>query len=64
MRYGMEKWTVLTGIDGTNNPLISTYDFMRDVVGYDIAAFFKLNSNRLQTEIDLILKALLTPDSP
>lgn len=62
LRYRAEKWAVVTGIEGANNPLISTYDFMRDVVGYDLAAFFKRNSKTLQTEIDSVLKALLAPE--
>ena len=63
LRYRAEKWSVLTGIEGANNPMISTYDFMRDVVGYDIAAFFKRNSKTLRSEIDAILKALLKPEA-
>ena len=62
LRYRAEKWAVLTGIEGTNNPLVSTYDFMRDVVGYDLAAFFERNSQTLRAEIDSVLKALLTPE--
>lgn len=63
LRYRAEKWTVVTGIEGANNPLISTYDFMRDVVGYDLAAFFKRNSKTLRSEIDTVLKALLAPET-
>ncbi len=62
LRYRAEKWAVVTGIEGVNDPLISTYDFMRDVVGYDLAAFFKRNSSTLRTEIDAVLKALLAPE--
>ena len=62
MRYRAEKWSVVTGIVNTNNPLISTYDFMRDVVGYDLAAFFERNSSTLRAEIDAVLKVLLTPE--
>ena len=54
---------VVTGIEGANNPLISTYDFMRDVVGYDLAAFFKRNSKTLRSEIDTVLTALLAPET-
>ena len=60
-RYRGEKWAVVTGIVGTKNPLISTYDFMRDVVGYDLAGFFTRNSKVLRKEIELVLKALLIP---
>jgi len=63
LRYRAEKWTVVTGIEGANNPLISTYDFMRDVVGYDLSAFFKRNSKTLRSEIDAVLKALLAPET-
>jgi hypothetical protein len=63
LRYRMEKWAIVTGIVGANNPLTSTYDFMRDVVGYDLAAFFKRNTEVLHTEIDAVLKALLAPET-
>jgi len=62
-RYRTEKWCVLTGAAGIDDPLRSTYDFMRDVVGYDLAAFFARHSSKLRQEIDAVLKALLTPDS-
>ena len=63
MRYRAEKWSVVIGVVGATNPLISTYDFMRDVVGYDLAAFFERNSSTLREEIDTILKALLAPET-
>ena len=63
MRYRAEKWSVVTGILGATDPLISTYDFMQDVVGYDLAAFFERNSSTLRGEIDAILKSLLAPES-
>lgn len=62
LRYRTEKWAVMTGIVGGNDPLVSTYDFMSDIVGYDLAAFFKRNSRRLRTEIDVVLKALLSSE--
>ena len=62
LRYRAEKWVVLTGIQGANDPLLSTYDFMREVVGYDLAAFFQSNQKTLRTEIDAVLKALLAPE--
>lgn len=63
LRYRAEKWAVLTGIEDAKNPLVSTYDFMHEVVGYDLAAFFKRNSKTLRAEIDNVLKALLTPET-
>ena len=63
LRYRAEKWAIVAGVEGANDPLVSTYDFMRDVVGYDLAAFFKRNSSTLRTEIDAVLKALLAPET-
>jgi hypothetical protein len=63
IRYRAEKWSVLTGVVGLNDPQRSTYDFMRDVIGYDLAAFFERNSKTLREEIDNVLRALLTPDT-
>ncbi|TAH65267.1 MAG: hypothetical protein EWM45_15610 [Rhodopseudomonas palustris] len=63
IRYAAERWSILTGIVGTNDPLVSTYDFMRDVIGYDLAGFFARNSKELRTEIDAVLKALLAPET-
>jgi len=63
LRYQSEKWAALIGLEGENNPLISTYDFMRDVVGYDLAAFFKRNRKVLRAEITSVLKALLTMEA-
>ena len=63
-RYKGAKWAVITGIEGANNSIESTYDFMRDVVGYDLAGFFKRNRKILRNEIDTVLKALLAPEAP
>ncbi|MGQ9548151.1 MAG: hypothetical protein ACUVSY_06395 [Roseiflexus sp.] len=39
-RYTREKWVIMTGIVDARNPfMMSTYDFMRNVVGYDLAGF-------------------------
>jgi hypothetical protein len=62
VRYRMERWAVLTGVVGRNDPLSSTYDFMRDVIGYDLAGFFERNTETLRTEVDQVLRALLAPD--
>lgn len=61
-RYRSEKWSVLTGSVGLNDPLRSTYDFMKEIVGYDLASFFERNQKTLRNEIDGVLRALLTPE--
>ncbi len=64
LRYRSEKWSVVTGTTSAPDPLISTYDFMRDVIGYDLAAFFRRNSSTLRKEVDAILQTLLAPKTP
>lgn len=63
LQYRTEKWAVVIGLVGLDDPLISTYDFMREVVGYDLAGFFERNSENLRIEIDAVLKALLAPET-
>lgn len=57
-RYTREQWLVLRGIRGTD--LDSTYDFTREVVGYDLAGFFERNSDTLRRDVESIIQALLT----
>jgi len=58
-RYRSEKWAILTGCLGDSSSLVSTYAFMGDVVGYDLAGFFKRNTEALREEVARILEALL-----
>lgn len=62
-RYRQEKWAVLTGIVGDKDPLMSTYDFMREIVGYDLEGFFTRNSAALRKEVAAVLEALLAPET-
>ena len=59
-RYRAAKWLVLAG-ELRGGPLASSYDFMREVVGYDLAAFFARHRRRLRAETGAVLRALLTP---
>jgi hypothetical protein len=63
LRYRMAKWCIVTGVVGEDDPVMSTYDFTRLIVGYDLAAFFQRNSQKLKYEIDAVLKALLAPET-
>lgn len=58
-RYRMEKWAILMGTVGADSALISTYAFMRDVIGYDLSAFFQANAELLRTEVTKVLEALI-----
>ena len=61
-RYRSEKWAILTGCLGESSSLLSTYAFMSDVVGYDLASFFKRNKESLRKEVAKVLDALLRPE--
>ncbi len=58
-RYEHAKWLILRGHLG-GSPIRSTYAFMSQVIGYDLAAFFDRNSSLLKHTITRILHALLT----
>lgn len=60
-RYQAARWAVLKGNTGNTSPLTSTYAFMRDVVGYDLSAFFERNHNKLREEVEKVLIVLLKP---
>lgn len=61
LRYRAEKWAVVTGVVGASDPLFSTYDFLKDVVGYDLAKLFSRNQEVLKNEVDSVLRKLLKP---
>lgn len=61
-RYRAERWAVLTGTIGRDDAQTSTYDFMRTVVGYDLQAFFERHREVLRSEIDTVLRGLLTAE--
>ena len=58
-RYRAAGWVVTTGVIGRGDSAVSTYDFLREVVGYDLAGFFARNSDRLREEVTAVLQALL-----
>jgi hypothetical protein len=59
-RYELQGWVLLRGsVNGS--PLTSTYAFSKQILGYDLAAFFEKNSPVFKDEIEKVLKALLTP---
>jgi len=58
-RYTREQWLLLRGIL-SGSPLDSTYDFSREVLGYDLAGFFRRNSATLRREVESIIQALLS----
>lgn len=62
LRYTNAKWVLLKGSFGQNDPYTSVYDFLNEIIGYNLVTFFERNSTVIQHEVDLILRSLLTTD--
>lgn len=56
-RYSQSKWLILQGYVNIS-PVLSTYDFYRDVIGFDLANFMESNQFYFKDEIYRILKLL------
>ena len=59
-RYELQGWVLLRGVV-TGSPLTSTYAFSKEVLGYDLAGFFKRNSGQFKAEVENVLTVLLSP---
>lgn len=57
-RYIGARWLLLTGTV-TGSPTNSTHEFCRDILGYDLASFFRRHSDVLKQEVEAVLSALL-----
>ena len=60
LRYRNERWALLTGNVADNAPETSVYAFMRQIVGFDLADFFRRHSPALKQEINSVLTHLLS----
>jgi hypothetical protein len=58
LRYKNSRCGVITGII-SDNPQLSLFAFCKTILGYDLAAFFKNNSDIFKSEIHSVLKTLL-----
>lgn len=61
-RYERGKWLVLRGSLG-GDTIYSTYAYMRDIIGYDLAAFFERNSQQLREFTVDVLENLLKAEA-
>lgn len=57
-RYARARWLILRGTIG-GSTIDSTYVFCREVLGYDLAGFFKRNSAAIQAETLAVFEGLL-----
>ncbi len=62
-RYREGLWGVLRGDLDEQDPTQSTFAFFREIVGYDLGAFFGRTTHTLRAAVDNILRTLLTPDA-
>lgn len=60
-RYERGKWLVLRGVFD-DDPTVSTYAFMKEIVGYDLAGFFHRQQSSLKAITLEVLESLLRPD--
>lgn len=60
-RYERERWLLLQGFT-SGHSISSTYTFLSEVIGYDLAAFFQRNSDTLKATIGEVLETLLRSD--
>jgi hypothetical protein len=61
-RYQAEQWLLLTGIPRQNSSTQSLYAFAKEILEFDLAAFFERNSSVLQHEIHTVLQTLLSAE--
>ena len=58
-RYQENFWLLLQGeLEGEDTK--STYVFCRDIIGYDVAAFFQRNAESIRKEVENVLNQLLS----
>jgi hypothetical protein len=57
-RYRQAKWLLLQGYINTS-VYTSTYDFYKNIIGFDLASFMMENQTFFQTEINKIIDQLM-----
>lgn len=60
-RYRGNAWLLLVG-QREGLATTSTYVFCRDIIGYDMAAFFDRRAHAIRAEIEAVLSKLLSPE--
>lgn len=58
LRYENANWLLLRGVVGGTSTN-STYEFYKQVVGFDMEAFFRRHAPMLRAEVEAVLKKLL-----
>jgi len=58
-RYQASGWGLLRGLVDEEDPLVSTFAFFDQVLGFDLVGFFERNHRSIRTEVDVILRSIL-----
>lgn len=58
-RYEGGNWAVLMGTTDIHDPFTSTFAFSKEVLGYDLKAFFERNTDTLRAHVETTLNTLL-----
>jgi hypothetical protein len=58
-RYRAERWAILTGRLAGASPTESSYAFLQEIIGYDLAGFLQRHATILQQEVARVLEVLL-----
>lgn len=59
-RYKLGQWLLLTGTE-SGSAVESTWTFCREVLGYDLAAFFQRNTEAFRALVEDVASSLLEP---
>ncbi|MEB3881994.1 hypothetical protein [Lyngbya sp. CCY1209] len=59
LRYKNNRCGILIGVDN-DDPLISIYAFTRQILNYDLADFFRRNTDAIKNEVRIVLETLLS----
>lgn len=57
-RYRIAKWMILQG-HAEASPLVSTYSFFKEIIGFDFIQFMNMNQNYYKEKIQVILEHLM-----
>lgn len=57
-RYNVAKWAILQGYIGSS-PLVSTYSFFKEIIGFDFVQFMNDNQDYYKEKIQVVLEHLM-----
>ncbi|MGH8894159.1 MAG: hypothetical protein ACRDWY_12790 [Actinomycetes bacterium] len=58
-RYRASGWGLLKGDNEIDDPLLSTFAFFEQILGYDLVSFFERNHETMRAEVEAVLRTIL-----